>query len=467
MYFRKQVYFLLLFLSLQELYADDTETCEFPWSINSSLTDFHKINLNLQSKNPKNCLAPLKDENKILTLKSDLSICKCFKETRHPDFSVTPLANVNTTQELKYSKEELETKAEETAAQYVQEQNALAFQANLMSKGNLKLTEKFLADLPDLKSKEGGLSTLFKKRVTPINAKDCVDKVCKTSEARGRVLTEKEKKSLSDAMTEVVGEFKLDPEKNPEIFNDQIDIQNGQCVSAKDYFMWRQLPRGEELLGLIQKTSLNQFSSADWDYEILEKKYEGLMNLPLNERKLKKKNIVEIKEKLRFLNSNQMLKTFLAADPDLSDLGDDSLISEDRKKSMKKTWEEIGSNIDEKKKELFNIIKKVAASQEVNKFKLNDSATLETYQNEFNNFFKGTNLDLLINENERQGHQRVNSNFQRRILPPPLTRRAIVDNFLKYSDIGDPDDCLGKNVDETKCSNIYARYCKQIVSLEM
>jgi hypothetical protein len=397
-----------------------------------------------------------------VSLKNDLEVCGCLNKL-NPLFS----SSSSVDNSFKLTEDDLKKKVKETADEFSLEQVGLTHQAFIISKGDQAFAEGVLSNTPLLRPDTGFLNSLWSnvgivKKSTPINTQDCTERVCAINfgdSDPGKKQMEQSEKMVANALAE----FKVPEKPNIEMLSPNVKYQGEQCISAREYFANKQLPLSRKISHLVRNTSVDDFNSKEWNYQILEEEYNTIMKLPLNQRLSKRQRILVLKEKLKYLNGNQMLKTFMAADSNLSDLDKNPSISDDGKKRIKSSWEKYGQGIENKKKELFKIIKSIS---DLKKVSPNDPEILNTYHKKIRNFFTGDNFDLLMNENVRQGHHRVNSSFLRKLQKPPLTHKQVTDKFIQESRVGDPALCTGPGLDEAKCMKIYAQYCPKILGIK-
>lgn len=395
------------------------------------------------------CWKPKKQIPRVPSLKTDLEVCGCLNSSFNAFFTTSD----SKTEDIKISEKDVKKTVQESTDQYALEQQLLAHQALIISKGNDQFASEVLSNTPSVKPVGNS------KGESVLDVDGCAKGVC----AYNKATSKEDKKNTEKFVQNAMSEIKVSDSSNTEIFSDKITYPGEQCITATEYVALNQLPRSDRIKDLVQKTNLDNFFSDEWNYKKLEKEYDQIMMLPAQEKWSKRTRLLEIKEKLKYLNNNQILKTFMAADPDLRDLKSNNSIPSDRKKNIQSLWEKNVASIEEKKKELFKIIRDLS---ELKSSSSSESNLIPFYQEKIKSFFVGENFDLLMNENVRQAHYRINSNIKRKLKKTPVTYKLFTDKFLLQSKLGNPADCFGPSLDETKCSRIFSEYCPALKAMK-
>lgn len=270
-------------------------------------------------------------------------------------------------------------------------------------------------------------------------------------------------------------EFKV-PEPNSAILSDAT-YPSGQCIGGREFLAFNQLPDGDDI---FSELSVANFNERSWDYNSLKVEYNSYMtqspvtkSIPENAMAIKR-----LKAKMKFLNKNPMIKSFLAAQSNYDDYFN-------RKKPGAEYQRDINSFIRDgklfqNKQKLFDIMKKMAKdnicsrpgqkNSDCLKKSLNDGK-LQTYKKDLQDLFKKPEVAEVAKIESKYDLFRDLDHFKNnRIVDSktlPLTQEALHGSFVKETGL-DPEECTDGNLGSdtealSKCSQIYASYCKRIL----
>lgn len=262
------------------------------------------------------------------------------------------------------------------------------------------------------------------------------------------------------------------------LFTDDRDdrTEANQCIGVREYNAFKQFPNGNVVFQELQK----DFKPAEWNFNTLRTEYDSIMNRPLEERHNKAERITVLKEKIKFLNKNPMIKSFFAMPTDKSEYDTYFLMTQVSEKEKNKKLSLLSeSTLGKKRAELFQIMKNFAAGQSCEKGQdkclisaLQKKNNLSHYKNSLKAFFgdkTGTVQELtklgdghqyaqgiinLYNTREKEKSIEAHNDSQ---LP---SQENLAEHI--YNETGlDPASCNGSS-DQIKCAEAFGLYCPKV-----
>lgn len=229
---------------------------------------------------------------------------------------------------------------------------------------------------------------------------------------------------------------KLLYDANPQLVNDKFPYPADQCVSPRVFILTRQLPNR------YIKTDLQKpFSEENWNYKLIEKRYSELMSLPVEEReKTAMTEILELKEKLQFLNRNPVIKYSLAVD----------VAKAEKPEEAKKLKEFV-----------FNQLKTLIPDEcaDIN------SKCYQDYKKKMADLVKDPRLIPALRKEARIDHaervkRKVNSSGSEVRKEP--SQRGIISEFMEQYRLPSPDTCEKDTTKGIECLEIFSGYCRTL-----
>lgn len=229
---------------------------------------------------------------------------------------------------------------------------------------------------------------------------------------------------------------KLVYDANTMLVNDIVPYPENQCLSPRVFMLTRQLPNKHI------KSDLNKpFSEENWNYKLLEKRYAELMSLSMSQREAAMTEILNLKEKLYFLNRNPVIKYSFAVDVSKAEK------PEDAKKLKEFVFKELQTLIPD-------------SCNDIN------SKCYQDYKNKMAELMKEPRLIPALRKEARLDHgERIKRKLQssgpeaRQQTP---TQRGIVDEFMEQYRLPNPDMCEKDTTKGIECLEIYSGYCRTL-----
>lgn len=217
------------------------------------------------------------------------------------------------------------------------------------------------------------------------------------------------------------------------VFADKVPYPDGQCFSPRHYFQVKQRPNRIVQEGLAEGT---QFKEDDWNYRILQERYSKLMDLSLSDRERKAKEIFTVKEKLKFLSRNPLIKYAFGA--------------QDTSDSFQASKLKILNAMN-----LLNNPECQSLSSECSK----------QYNETLTQAFHGEGVMKIIRNEARSDHdKRVEARRKKDLMTTKgdVTQKSIVNQFMTNYGLKSPDICEPDSPNRIECLEIYSGYCKTL-----
>ena len=372
--------------------------------------------------------------------KSDHEVCQCLRDPNRTKLESIRQIMMTKSNPLPHQDSEknsikiFKDNVKSLEAELQQQRDGMAFSAYAMSK-DYKFTNAYLQ--PSTATSDIG-------NTTPLAS--CLEGVCPPDGS-----SHNQDKDIQ----KIMNTFSVPAKVNQALFNDDV-FHPGQCMSAREYLAYAQLPSDNLLKEKIKNTSLDNFDESGWNHFELLSQYDEQMSL--SDQKKNKNKIMELKAKLTFLNRNPMIKTFLAADTDMDLVEKNKNITYEKKREIQEKLSSLNGSLPGKKKELLKILKEFVT----NKSSMNE---VPNYQKKLTSFFVKPDVgDLIEIEFEKQEYKKMlmikdQKNFRPR---NNLSHRSVVDSFIAKTGLGNPNDCNSEKADIKDCVNIYSRYCQEL-----
>ena len=375
-------------------------------------------------------------------LKNDHEICQCLRDpnrTKLESIRQLMMAGSIILQDEDSEENRIEIFKDNVRALQVelkQQRDGLGFSAYAMSQ-DTKFTNAYL---------QPSTATSDIAHTAPLTS--CLNGVCKLDGGRHNQVDDQDKE-----IQKIISKFNVPENVDDALFKDKV-FHPDQCISAREYLAFTQLPSDNLLKEKIKKTSLDSFDENGWNHFELLNQYDQQMSL--SDQKKNKNKIMELKAKLIFLNRNPMIKTLLAADTDMSLVEKNKNISGDKKREIQRKFSSLNGSLPSMKKELLKILKEFVKNK-------NSMSGVSDYQKKLKRFFvKPVVGELIEIEFEKQEYKKMSmikdpENFRPR---NNLSHKSVVDRFIAKTGLGNPNDCNSEKLEIMDCVNIYSRYCK-------
>lgn len=225
----------------------------------------------------------------------------------------------------------------------------------------------------------------------------------------------------------------LNFEANFSLVSDKESLPPGQCLHPKMYLAKRQMPN--EFI----RSALNRpFVEHEWDFRSLEGRYQQLMKMSLVSRLEHKAEIQHIKEKLKYLNRNPVLKYAFAIDG--KDYNEASKLKLD-------LFRVIQGNLQDPMCE--------PGSQCYTKYRNSVSKLL--FRPELVTPIRKVAREDVINRARRKNLQNTSGKMSGEPTP-----KSVISEFKQKFNLPGPEECSKQNRDDLKCIQIFGGYCKTL-----
>lgn len=217
------------------------------------------------------------------------------------------------------------------------------------------------------------------------------------------------------------------------VFADKVPYPDGQCFSPRHYFQFKQRPNNIVKQGLSEGT---QFKESDWNYKLLQVRYQELMALSPSDRERKTREIVVVKEKLKFLSRNPLIKYAFGS----TDTSDKFMASK------------------------MNVLKAMNLLNNPECQSLSSDCSKQ-YNEALTQVFHGEGVMKAIREEARADHDaRVEARRKKDLMTTKgdVTQRSIVNQFMANYGLKSPDVCEPDSPNRIECLEIYSGYCKTL-----
>ncbi len=290
--------------------------------------------------------------------------------------------------------------------------------------------------------------------------------------------TKKSDAKLAEQLKKEIGKISIE-NKSAYVLSEN-NFKPGQCVSAKEYFSYKQFPDSNN----FYKNLLNEknFDPKKWNYITLEKELKAKSNtIPYTEES--KREMEELRDKIRFLHRNPMLKTLMAADTNFDEYARKTKTLTPEVKSLLETTS--NKVLSKKKKELFELVKKHFTPSNVSCTNVSNSACQEdvlknvkTFDEDMKRFFNDQDVALLTRAQAEKSTFQLVDDFIENPIPQekvPVKQNELenfvfnevisVDEKTKEENFVNPADCRSVNSpyasrsSDPRCVMTYAVYC--------
>jgi hypothetical protein len=302
-----------------------------------------------------------------------------------------------------------------------------------------------------------------------------VDDVAGSMKAKRRTRSERREDDLmlKNQYDRIIGEMGDPTEPNDILYKGEAKLEKPQCVGAREFMAFKQVPSNPALLQEISKLSDNSGTPdfAAWDHKKLRKEYNDFMASDYDSKVANREKIVLLKEKIKFLERNPLLKNFLGAEatglPEYFSLQD---IRDPRKSEILQSYTK--DSLADRKKKLLGIMSKLAPPASCHDTKcLNEfmkSKSIDDHKTEMKAFFSKTaNTNITLVENDKNNISLTADFFNKKsdILKKKvevLTQAGLREGFKASYGLGSPDDCKDSHSDITTCAKIFSGYCQYL-----
>lgn len=286
-----------------------------------------------------------------------------------------------------------------------------------------------------------------------------------------------EDKSFEALLTKEIGNISV--ENKTAALLSEAEFKENQCVSAKEYFSFKQFPDTNN----FYKNLMNEksFEPSKWNYISLEKELKKKRDkIPYTEQS--KLEMEEIRERLRFLHRNPMLKTLMAADHDFDEYAKKTKTTKEMKAVLETTSRKI---LDQKKSDLFNLVKKHFTPANASCLSGSTSSCQEdvlknvkSFDEDMKNFFSDQGVALLTKTQAEKSTFHLIDEFIEDPIPQervPLNQSELenfvynevinvspdvkAENFINPADCRAVDSSYSSRSTDYRCVMTYAVYC--------
>lgn len=286
----------------------------------------------------------------------------------------------------------------------------------------------------------------------------------------------KETKALAEKLKTqydtILGKMGEATQPDPVLLNGEGKLTKPQCVGAREFMAFKQLPSSPVMLQELAKLGTDSsIDPREWDHKKLRKEYDDIMKLDIEEKSRKRDRIVLLKEKIKFLERNPMIKNFMAADvSDLPKYFELQNIVDPRKKDILNYYTK--NSLADRKNKLLKILSRLAPPRDcrdarcVNEYV--KGPKMEELKNDMKAFFaKDENGEVTGVENEKNNIRLTTEFFSK---PDEMVAKKVV-NFTQESlregfrssySLGSPSDCTDRNADIVTCAKIFSGYCQYL-----
>ncbi|WP_408096504.1 hypothetical protein ACJVC5_15805 [Peredibacter sp. HCB2-198] len=401
-------------------------------------------------------------------LESDKLICDCLGKSPYKDIkdimakgSRDRMAQ-NADEALKYFYENMGL-----AQKRLQDlQNGMMFQASILSKGDTSFTEAYSQGrmrkiLEDSSTNTPAKEEKVVQQVLAIKGKALDSLAEKYVENKGlnslkvwiNPEMRQDKGSLVNGLKEAMNNFVL-PQADITLLTNK-EMAPGQCVSAREYLAFKQIPKSDSSFFTQLKGS--EFRIADWDYNLLETELQRLSD---SDRKTNESRISVIRSRMGFLNRNPMIKNFFNVSLQSNEAYFKSagLSSKEQADVINNpAWTPLQAH----KEKLFNIIKNLDPSKR---------KSVEEFREKSTAFFSDPQVGYLTNLEVEKSYYRELEKLKdpNNLKPPklPTTQKGLEAWFADKTDLLSPSECKAGAVDVAKCVESYAMYCSVLSDAE-
>ncbi len=266
------------------------------------------------------------------------------------------------------------------------------------------------------------------------------------------------------------------------------EFKPGQCVSAKEYFSYKQFPDSSVFYKSLM--SEKSFEPKKWDYIALERELKVKRDtIPYTEQS--KREMEEIREKLRFLHRNPMLKTLMAANHDFDEYARKTkTLSKEMKDILEKTSRNV---LDQKKRSLFDLVKRhftpanpSCVNEQRSSCQEDVLKNVKSFDEDMKNFFNDQDVALLTKVQAEKSTFHLIDEFIDNPIPQekvPLNQ-ADLENFVfnevisvdpetKANNFINPGECravessYSSRSTDDRCVQTYAVYCPVVKKAQL
>jgi hypothetical protein len=398
-------------------------------------------------------------------IESDKSLCECLRDKARKMPALASVLNSDSVRLPNISENnpmlenfELNVKAEKK--RMLQETHMLGLHASILSDGNAEFTAAYACHSSDAKSSS--------KR--SISRNDLKNLRSDSPLIQYGADKRKEKARIDETVAKIIKDFDSPNEINLGYYKEK-PFKSDQCIGSREFLSFKSLPQDDIIFQELSK----DFKPDDWDHTLLRSQYDSLVGLPASSKASKKEEILKIKSKLIFLNSNPMFKYILGAHSDMDEYFSSAKID---KKEKKEILEAVNNDtLSRAKSELFNSLKRFGNVG--NKCQGKPGACLQEATNnggtkklkeDLKKFYARDDILAIIKiQKEKEDHERSMGIQDNKYFFPPkktladnLSQEIIVKEFIDTTGLGNPANCTAGGADVVECAEIFSAYCKTI-----
>lgn len=252
-------------------------------------------------------------------------------------------------------------------------------------------------------------------------------------------------------------------------------FEPGQCIGGREYLLMNQFPESSVFYQDLLDENKDSFNEEKWNFNKLKDRLTSLVrgSEPLENHK---KEIESIKERMKFLNRNPLVKNLFSATENIDEyLNEVPYITFEARNAIK----DASKKLKDYKQSLFKILKKginvndmscIATNSCREKFLLDPKwARLKDVQDELHEFYKDPTVSLLVNTQAEKGMVDEMRDFVQEPLVPnlqnlPSNPDSLGNSLSKYFPGGytHPAACSSSQAETKKCVETYALFCRQV-----
>lgn len=273
-----------------------------------------------------------------------------------------------------------------------------------------------------------------------------------TQPGQSKSTSESDSVLANRAITDSINRMKT-PAQPPEALFDPVDVMRPQCVSAREFMAYKQMPDAA-----VVREIQNSTDPEEWNYTSLKKEYDSIMRRPYADREGKREKIASLKTKLFYLERNPMLKNFFKAET----AGNEQYMrikqpaNPEEITNAYKADPPKQSDIQSRKAQLMDILKKSIG---------NSSEAAKAHQDFLRFFTHPSNVVVTRTENDKANLKLVDdflglkkAMFSEK--PKAMSRDEVDRTFASYN-LGSPKNC-DESASIEMCVTTYAGYCSYL-----
>ena len=241
------------------------------------------------------------------------------------------------------------------------------------------------------------------------------------------------------------------------------NVSEGHCISGREFVLFKSLPQEDQI---FKEFGNKSFNPSDWSYPKLRNRYNEIMGLLPEERAKYKEEISVLKPKIKYLDSNPIIKAIFAVEENLE--ASEKVISNIPNKEFQVLARNVmtAPNILKSKTELYKILHDYADVRK--KCFGKPGECLEQASKNGKTAKLMSDLKAFIGKPDVKFMQSFGDQNQAKVSrenpyskPENWTREGLLFHFNeKYPSLSSPSSCLKQSgVDTEECSKVFAEYC--------